>query len=108
MCAGQKISLVVLGLCHCAVLKYADSVLKGYATASKLWQHVVIYVTPMTHIYLTHCCPPSLVSVIMTGMLSMLLFGTRLSVMYGLGIVNVIIAVLLYNGRRETLERFVC
>jgi drug/metabolite transporter (DMT)-like permease len=44
----------------------------------------------------------------MTGVLSMLLFGTQLSVMYGLGIINVIVAVLLYNGRRETLERFVC
>ena len=50
----------------------------------------------------------TLVSVVMTGVLSMILFGTHLSVMYGLGIVNVVIAVLLYNGNRETLDRFVC
>lgn len=44
----------------------------------------------------------------MTGVLSMMMFGTKLSVMYFLGIVNVIVAVLLYNGRKETLEKYVC
>jgi solute carrier family 35 (UDP-sugar transporter), member A1/2/3 len=67
------------GLIVAAVLKYADSVLKGYATA---------------------------VSVILTGVLSMLLFGTKLSAVYFLGIVNVVTAVLLYNGK--DLDQFVC
>jgi solute carrier family 35 (UDP-sugar transporter), member A1/2/3 len=67
------------GLIVAAVLKYADSVLKGYATA---------------------------VSVILTGVLSMLLFGTELSAVYFLGIVNVVTAVLLYNGK--DLDQFVC
>lgn len=67
------------GLIVAAVLKYADSVLKGYATA---------------------------MSVILTGVLSMLLFGTNLSVLYFLGIVNVVIAVLLYNGK--DLDQFLC
>ena len=67
------------GLMVAAVLKYADSVLKGYATA---------------------------ISVILTGTLSWLLFGTSLSVIYGLGIVNVISAVLLYNAR--DLDRLLC
>jgi UDP-sugar transporter A1/2/3 len=48
------------------------------------------------------------VSVILTGVLSMLLFGTKLNVVYFLGIVNVVIAVLLYNGRKETLEKYMC
>lgn len=60
------------GLIVAAVLKYADAVLKGYATA---------------------------VSVIMTGVLSMLLFGTQLNVIYFLGIINVVSAVLLYSGK---------
>jgi len=55
-----------------AVLKYADAVLKGYATA---------------------------VSVVITGVLSMLLFGTSLSAIYFMGIINVVTAVLLYNGK---------
>lgn len=38
----------------------------------------------------------------------MILFGTQLSAMYFLGIVNVVIAVLLYSGNRETLDKFVC
>jgi UDP-sugar transporter A1/2/3 len=67
------------GLIVAAVLKYADSVLKGYATA---------------------------ISVIMTGVLSMVLFGTQLHVVYFLGIVNVVVAVLLYNG--NNLDRFIC
>ncbi|EED96021.1 predicted protein, partial [Thalassiosira pseudonana CCMP1335] len=57
------------GLTVAAVLKFADAVLKGYATA---------------------------VSVILTGVLSMILFNTQLNVLYFLGIGNVICAVLLY------------
>lgn len=67
------------GLTVAAVLKYADAVLKSYATA---------------------------ISVVMTGSLSMLLFGTQLNTIYGLGIVNVVCAVLLYNGRN--LDKVVC
>jgi len=60
------------GLTVAAVLKFADSVLKGYATA---------------------------LSVVMTGILSKVLFGTTLSFQYMLGIVNVIVAVILYNEK---------
>ncbi|KAL3933397.1 MAG: hypothetical protein SGBAC_010421 [Bacillariaceae sp.] len=60
------------GLIVASVLKYADSILKGYSTA---------------------------VSVIVTGMLSMVLFGTELHTVYFMGIVNVVVAVLLYNGK---------
>ena len=67
------------GLIVASVLKYADSILKGYATA---------------------------LSVIMTGMLSMLFFGTQLSTVYFLGIINVIAAVILYNGK--DLDQFIC
>mmetsp|Transcript_34633 Transcript_34633/g.83680 ORF Transcript_34633/g.83680 Transcript_34633/m.83680 type:complete len:382 (+) Transcript_34633:331-1476(+) len=67
------------GLIVASVLKYADSVLKGYATA---------------------------ISVIMTGVLSMFLFGTKLNVVYFMGIANVVVAVLLYNGKN--LERLCC
>jgi hypothetical protein len=38
------------------------------------------------------------VSVTMTGFLSVIVFGTQLSVMYAIGIINVIVALLLYNG----------
>ncbi len=55
---------------HFVVLKYANSVLKGYATA---------------------------VSVAITGVLSAQLFGTHLSVLFGMGMINVLISVLLYN-----------
>jgi solute carrier family 35 (UDP-sugar transporter), member A1/2/3 len=67
------------GLIVATVLKYADSVLKGYATA---------------------------ISVILTGVLDMMLFGTSFSVVYYLGIVNVIVAVFLYDGK--DLDRVVC
>eukprot|EP00521_Asterionellopsis_glacialis_P009405 CAMPEP_0195285818 /NCGR_PEP_ID=MMETSP0707-20130614/3514_1 /TAXON_ID=33640 /ORGANISM="Asterionellopsis glacialis, Strain CCMP134" /LENGTH=433 /DNA_ID=CAMNT_0040345371 /DNA_START=85 /DNA_END=1386 /DNA_ORIENTATION=- len=67
------------GLIVAAVLKYADAVLKGYATA---------------------------ISVVMTGVSSMLLFGTQLNVIYFLGVLNVIVAVLLYNGKN--LDTYVC
>ena len=67
------------GLIVAAVLKFADAVLKGYATA---------------------------ISVVLTGVLSMILFNTELSVIYYLGIVNVVCAVLLYNGKN--LEQNMC
>ena len=67
------------GLIVAGVLKYADSVLKGYATA---------------------------ISVILTGLLSMFLFGTKLHVVYFMGIINVVVAVLLYNGKN--FDQYVC
>jgi UDP-sugar transporter A1/2/3 len=67
------------GLIVAGVLKYADSILKGYATA---------------------------ISVIVTGLMSMLLFGTELHTVYFMGISNVVVAVLLYNGKN--LDRYVC
>jgi UDP-sugar transporter A1/2/3 len=67
------------GLIVASVLKYADSVLKGYATA---------------------------ISVIGTGLLSMVLFGTQLHVVYFMGIINVVMAVLLYNG--NNFDQYVC
>lgn len=73
------ISSALGGLIVASVLKYADSVLKGYATA---------------------------MSVILTGVLSMILFGTELNTIYFLGIVNVVTAVLLYNG--QELDQLVC
>ena len=60
------------GLTVAAVLKFADAVLKGYATA---------------------------ISVLLTGVLSMVLFGTELSVEYALGMTNVLAAVFLYNAQ---------
>ena len=84
-CAGGRLwwlgghGTALGGLIVAGVLKYADSVLKGYATA---------------------------ISVIMTGLLSMFLFGTQLHVVYFMGIVNVVIAVLLYNGKN--LDQFMC
>ena len=67
------------GLIVAAVLKFADAVLKGYATA---------------------------ISVILTGVLSMVLFGTNLSVLYLLGIGNVICSVILYSA--NDLDRLLC
>jgi len=67
------------GLIVAAVLKFADAVLKGYATA---------------------------ISVVLTGVLSMFLFGTELSIIYYMGIVNVVCAVLLYNGKN--LDQNMC
>lgn len=69
------------GLTVAAVLKFADAILKGYATAC---------------------------SVVLTGILSMLLFGTVLDTIYFLGIINVVVAVLLYNGKKEDLDKYVC
>jgi len=75
----SSLNSAVGGLIVAAVLKYADSVLKGYATA---------------------------ISVVLTGVSSNILFGTELSLFYGMGIVNVIIAVLLYNS--SGLDEFLC
>jgi UDP-sugar transporter A1/2/3 len=60
------------GLTVAGVLKFADSVLKGYATA---------------------------VSVMLTGVLSMFLFGTELGATYALGMVNVVVSITLYNAK---------
>mmetsp|Transcript_7959 Transcript_7959/g.18173 ORF Transcript_7959/g.18173 Transcript_7959/m.18173 type:complete len:373 (-) Transcript_7959:371-1489(-) len=60
------------GLIVAGVLKFADSVLKGYATA---------------------------VSVMLTGTLSMFFFGTSLTSTYLIGMVNVIMSVVLYNAK---------
>jgi len=60
------------GLIVASVLKYANSILKGYATA---------------------------LSVVLTGILSMFIFGTELDANYLIGVVNVITAIVLYNGR---------
>jgi len=76
---ASVLSSALGGLIVAAVLKYADSVLKGYATA---------------------------VSVILTGVLSMLLFGSTLTLIYYMGIINVVTAVLLYNGR--DMDQLVC
>lgn len=67
------------GLIVAGVLKYANSVLKGYATA---------------------------VSVVITGVFSAQLFGTHLSVLFGMGMINVVISVLLYN--LGGLDDFLC
>lgn len=75
----SSLNSAVGGLIVAAALKHADSVLKGYATA---------------------------VSVVLTGVSSHFLFGTDLTVFYGMGIVNVIVAVLLYNA--NNLDDFMC
>ena len=59
------------GLIVSAVLKYADSVLKGYATA---------------------------ISVILTGILSALFFGTSLDLHFTLAVVNVCCSIALYSN----------
>ena len=69
------------GLIVAGVLKYADAILKGYATA---------------------------VSVILTGILSQFLFGTQLSMVYFMGVLNVMIAVILYNGDTAKLGQYMC
>ena len=61
------------------VLKFADAVLKGYATA---------------------------ISVVLTGVCSMVLFGTHLNILYFLGIGNVICSVFLYSAK--DLDRLLC
>lgn len=69
------------GLIVAGVLKYADAILKGYATA---------------------------VSVILTGVLSTVLFSTQLSVVYYMGVLNVMVAVVLYNSDTAKLGQFMC
>jgi len=75
----SSLNSAVGGLIVAAVLKHADSVLKGYATA---------------------------ISVVFTGMASKVLFGTHISLFYGMGIVNVVVAVVLYNS--SGLDDFLC
>ena len=65
------ISSALGGLIVSAVLKYADSVLKGYATSA---------------------------SVILTGMLAVPLFGTELDVHFILAVVNVTCSIALYGS----------
>eukprot|EP00586_Coscinodiscus_wailesii_P006499 CAMPEP_0172488902 /NCGR_PEP_ID=MMETSP1066-20121228/18616_1 /TAXON_ID=671091 /ORGANISM="Coscinodiscus wailesii, Strain CCMP2513" /LENGTH=388 /DNA_ID=CAMNT_0013256403 /DNA_START=143 /DNA_END=1309 /DNA_ORIENTATION=+ len=67
------------GLIVAGVLKYADSILKGYATA---------------------------LSVVMTGVLSMIMFETKLDIIYFIGVSNVMLAVVLYNG--QDLDKYAC
>lgn len=69
------------GLIVATVLKYADSVVKGFATA---------------------------ISVVLTGMLSMAFFGTHLHGVYVMGVINIIIAVFLYNDKGKNLDRSFC
>jgi len=67
------------GLIVAGVLKYADSILKGYATA---------------------------LSVVLTGVLSMIIFGTKLDIIYFIGVIIVVLAVILYNG--QGLGKYAC
>jgi len=60
------------GLIVAGVLKFADAVLKGYATA---------------------------MSVLLTGICSMYFFGTTLSTQYFLGMVNVMCSIVLYSSQ---------
>ena len=78
---GSIFNSAIGGLIVAGVLKWADSILKGYATA---------------------------LSVVLTGVLSMLLFGTDLSVIYFMGIINVVTAVILYNGNAASLDQYLC
>jgi len=67
------VSSALGGLIVSAVLKYADSVLKGYATA---------------------------LSVILTGILSMLFFGTTVDSLFVLAVAFVACSVIMYNQKR--------
>lgn len=78
--ALSVINNAVGGLIVASVLKYADSVLKGYATA---------------------------LAATLTGVLSYFMFGTALNSIYFMGITNVFIAILLYNGN-DGLNRLMC
>jgi solute carrier family 35 (UDP-sugar transporter), member A1/2/3 len=73
------ITSAVGGLIVAAALKYADSILKNYATAF---------------------------SATFTGLFSVLLFGTQLSAIYVLGMINVLVAIFLYNSK--TLDNNMC
>jgi UDP-sugar transporter A1/2/3 len=67
----SSVNSAVGGLIVAAVLKYADSVLKGYSTA---------------------------VSVLLTGIASHMIFGTELPILYWMGLINVTISIFLYNA----------
>jgi solute carrier family 35 (UDP-sugar transporter), member A1/2/3 len=76
-----SINSAVGGLIVAASLKFADSVLKGYASAC---------------------------SIILTGVVSSILFDTELGAMYIMGVVNVCIAVLLYNADSSSMDAYLC
>lgn len=75
----SSLNSAVGGLIVAAVLKFANSVLKGYATA---------------------------VSVVLTTIASNIMFGTQLSLFFVMGSVNCCMAVLLYNA--SGLDDFMC
>eukprot|EP00633_Aureoumbra_lagunensis_P000784 CAMPEP_0197297142 /NCGR_PEP_ID=MMETSP0890-20130614/40247_1 /TAXON_ID=44058 ORGANISM="Aureoumbra lagunensis, Strain CCMP1510" /NCGR_SAMPLE_ID=MMETSP0890 /ASSEMBLY_ACC=CAM_ASM_000533 /LENGTH=354 /DNA_ID=CAMNT_0042774125 /DNA_START=172 /DNA_END=1236 /DNA_ORIENTATION=- len=78
--AWLAVSMTALGgIAVAAVLKFADAILKGYATA---------------------------ISVVLTGLASHVLFGTVLNVEYGLGMINVIAAMVLYNSTNLNMRAF--
>mmetsp|Transcript_4133 Transcript_4133/g.13589 ORF Transcript_4133/g.13589 Transcript_4133/m.13589 type:complete len:410 (+) Transcript_4133:120-1349(+) len=78
--AWLAVSMTALGgIAVAAVLKFADAILKGYATA---------------------------ISVVLTGLASHLLFGTTLNIEYGLGMVNVLAALILYNSTNLDMRAF--
>lgn len=75
----SSLNSAVGGLIVAAVLKFANSVLKGYATA---------------------------VSVVLTTIASNIMFGTQMSLYFVMGSVNCCMAVLLYNA--SGLDDFMC
>ncbi|GFH53975.1 hypothetical protein CTEN210_10451 [Chaetoceros tenuissimus] len=75
----SSLNSAVGGLIVAAVLKFANSVLKGYATA---------------------------VSVVLTTIASNIMFGTQMSLFFVMGSVNCCMAVLLYNA--SGLDDFMC
>ena len=78
--AWLAVSMTAIGgLAVAAVLKFADAILKGYATA---------------------------ISVVLTGLASHVLFGTVLRVEYALGMINVMAAMVLYNSTNLNLKAF--
>ena len=78
--AWLAVSMTALGgIAVAAVLKFADAILKGYATA---------------------------ISVVLTGLASHVLFGTVLRVEYALGMINVMAAMVLYNSTNLNLKAF--
>jgi UDP-sugar transporter A1/2/3 len=76
-----SVNSAVGGLIVAASLKFADSVLKGYASAC---------------------------SIILTGVVSSILFGTELGAIYIMGVINVCIAVLLYNADSNGMDAYLC
>uniref|UniRef100_A0A7S3NJJ0 Uncharacterized protein n=1 Tax=Aureoumbra lagunensis TaxID=44058 RepID=A0A7S3NJJ0_9STRA len=70
--AWLAVSMTALGgIAVAAVLKFADAILKGYATA---------------------------ISVVLTGLVSHFLFGTILNIQYALGMINVLASMVIYNS----------